>query len=343
MEWTGILATTDVINRGSYRVRIAKEVLENGISQINGSSAVPFIANHDPLCMPVGKIKAAWLEERADGEWALCGRTYMDDEPIPLTLAQVGENDGPQELVILRFPEDPRPFKSRLRWFDADLAAGVEIANFRDRESFNAFRDDIAEKNQDASVFTLERHEFGPEPFIQFVISNVSVWEALGWTTGGWLLSRLRNPLKYIADELLQEVADGVVDILRPKIRRTFDRYRERAAEDDRDTLVGIQINASPVVRLYARISESDSVPDFELSNVAEELDRYGTFLSKARELFLSGMAKSGASDMLPRMKEKYWALKSVWTTQQNKSAERCVLVKKSESRCKSLFDKEIL
>ena len=287
MEWTGILATTDVVNRGSDRVGIAKKILEDGILQVNGTSALPITWNHDPLCMPVGKIKAAWLEERADGEWALYGRTYMDDEPIPLTLAQVGENDVPQELVILRFPEDPRPFKSRLLWFDTNLATGVEIANFRDHESFNAFRDDIAERNQDVPVFNLERREFGPEPFIQFVISNVPVWEALGWTTGGWLLSRLKNPLKYIADELLQEVADGVVDVLRPKIRRIFDRYRERAVEDNRDTLVGIQINASPVLRLYARISESDGVPDIELSSIVEELDKYGTFLSKAREIVL--------------------------------------------------------
>ena len=58
--------------------------------------------------------------------------------------------------------------------------------------------------------------------------------------------------------------------------------------EDDRDTLVGFQINASPVVRLYARIGENDSFPDIELSSIAEELDRYGTYLSKAAEVVLA-------------------------------------------------------
>lgn len=287
MEWVGIIATTDVVNRGSYSVSLAKEALEDGIAQMNGSSALPMIMNHDPLCMPIGKIKSAWLEEREDGEWMLFSRVYVDDEPLILTIGQGGYNDTPEELAILRFSEDPRPFKSRFDWFDTSLAAGVEIANFRDRESSDAFQDDVIEGSQDVSVFNLERHEFGPEPFIQFVISHFSIWEALGWSSGGWMLSRLRNPLKYIADELLQEVAGGVVDMLRPKIRRIFDRYRERAVEDDRDTLVGIQINASPVVRLYARIGESDSAPDIELSSIAEELDRYGTFLSKAREVVL--------------------------------------------------------
>ena len=287
MEWTGILATTDVINRGSYRVSFAKEALEDGITQMNGSAAVPLIANHDPLCMPIGKIKIAWLEERDDGEWMLFGRSYVDDEPMILTIDRGDDNDTPDELAILRFLEDPRPFKSQLNWFNTSLEASVEIANFRDHQSFESFRDDVLEGNQDVSVSNLERHEFSPEPFIQFVISHFSIWEALGWSSGGWLLSRLRNPLKYIADELLQEVADGVVDVLRPKIRRIFDRYRERAIEDDRDTLVGFQINASPVVRLYARIGENDSVPDIELSSLAEELDRYGTFLSKAAEVVL--------------------------------------------------------
>ena len=197
MEWVGILATTGVINRGAYSVSIAKEMLEDGISQINGSSAIPLIPDHDPLCMPIGKMKGAWLEEREDGEWMLLGRTYVDDEPMILTIGQGDDNDTPRELAILRFPDDPRPFKSRFDWFSTSLATGVEIANFRDHQSFDSFRDDVIEGGQDISVFNLERHEFGPEPFIQFVISHFSIWEALGWSSGGWLLSRLRSPLKY--------------------------------------------------------------------------------------------------------------------------------------------------
>ena len=45
------------------------------------------------------------------------------------------------------------------------------------------------EGNQDVSVSNLERHEFSPEPFIQFVISHFSIWEALGWSSGGWLVT----------------------------------------------------------------------------------------------------------------------------------------------------------
>ena len=287
MEIDAVVATTHAIDRGTYSVRITKEALEDGVSQINGSSATRMIVNHDPLCLPIGKAKAAWLREREDGEWELVNRFYIDDQAITLTIERAG-GDGPlEELAIVQFPEDPRPFLSGAKGFDTDLAAGVEIVNFRDPHSFDAFRDDVVASNENVSVYTIERHEFGPEPFIQFVVDHFSVWQALAIPPGGWLVSRLMKHCNYVVDQLLKEAADGVVDALRPKIRRIFDRYRERAVEDDRSTLVGIQLNASPVVKLYARVSECNNFPEIELASVVEALEKYEPFLSKAREVVL--------------------------------------------------------
>lgn len=287
MQIDAVVATTNVVDRGTYSVSFTREALEDFVSQINGSTASRMTPNHDPLCLPIGKAKTAWLEEREDGEWELVQRIYIDDQPIPLTIGQVGDDGPREELTILQFPEDPRPFKLEDRGFDTSLATGVEIVNFKDRHGFDAFRDDVIASNEGVSVFNFERHGIGPEPFIQFVIDHFSVWHALVYSSGGWLVSRLKNPCNYVADELLQEAADGVVDALRPKIRRIFDRYRERAVEDDRSTLIGIQLNSSPVVRLYARVGGDDGFPEIDLSSVVEALENYGTFLSKAREVVL--------------------------------------------------------
>ena len=287
MQIDGVVATTHVIDRGTYSVTMTREALEDAVTQINGSTASRMTLNHDPLCLPIGKAKSAWLKERDDGEWELVQRVYIDDQPIPLTIGQVGDDVPSEELSMLQFLEDPRPFKLDDRGFDTSLAAGVEIANFKDLHSFDAFRDDVVASNEDVSVFNFERHEFVPEPYIQFVIDHFSVWHALIYSSGGWLVSRLKNHCNYIVDELLQEAADGVIDVLRPKIRRIFDRYRERPAEDDRSTLIGIQINSSPIVRLFARVGEDDTFPEIELASVVEALEDYGTFLSRAREVVL--------------------------------------------------------
>ncbi len=287
MQIDAVVATTDVVDRGTYTVSITKEALEGIVSQINGATAVRMTPNHDPLCMPIGKAKAAWLKEREDGEWELVQRIYMDDQPVHLSIEQVGDGIPPEELVLLQFPEDARPFKSVAQGFDTSLAAGVEVVNFRDHESFEAFRDDITEGNEHVSFFSFERHELVPEPFLQFVIDHFSVWHALAIPAGGWFVSRLKKHCNYIVDELLQEAADGVLDALRPKIRGIFDRYRERATEDGRSTLVGIQINASPVVRLYARVGEADNFPEIELASIVETLEEYGHLLSKACEVVL--------------------------------------------------------
>ena len=154
MEIDAVVATTHAIDRGTYSVRITKEALEDGVSQINGSSATRMIVNHDPLCLPIGKAKAAWLREREDGEWELVNRFYIDDQAITLTIERAG-GDGPlEELAIVQFPEDPRPFLSGAKGFDTDLAAGVEIVNFRDPHSFDAFRDDVVASNENVSVYT---------------------------------------------------------------------------------------------------------------------------------------------------------------------------------------------
>ena len=287
MEIEGIAATTHIVDRGSYRVRLAREALEEAVKQINGPLAVRMTPNHDPLCMPIGKVQQAWLRELDDGEWALVHRMYIDDEPVFYSLPSSEHDGSTKELVILRFPQDPRPLMIQHNSSDVILEVGVEVVNFRDTDSFDEFKNRVRRDDQDVSIQTLERHEVGPEPLIEFIVSHISLWEALAWSTGGWFLSRLRNPCKYIVDEVLQEVADGVVETLRPKIRRIFERYQQRAAEDDRKTPVAIQLNASPVVKLYARIGEEDTFPDIELSNIVATLTEYDNFVAKAREVVL--------------------------------------------------------
>ena len=79
----------------------------------------------------------------------------------------------------------------------------------------------------------------------------------------------------------------GVVDSIRPKIRRIFERFQERPIEDERKTLVGIHLNGSPAVRLYARIGADDTFPDIDLPEIMETLNRYSNFMVNAQEAVL--------------------------------------------------------
>ena len=287
MEYEVVLATTHPVNRGSFEVQFTKEALERGLSQFNGTFAIPMITNHDPLCMPLGKLKSAWLTQLEDDEWAVCARVYEDTSPVTLILDRHTGEDGRESMVALTFSEDKRPFIPRHRIEPTTLSVVADRVNFRDPDSFESFRSDLLQDYEDVSMGEVGRHELIPEPLIEFLVNHFSIWSALQWTAGGWFLYRLEKPCSYVIDETLREAADGVVDSIRPKIRRIFKRFQERPNEDERKTLVGIHLNGSPAVRLYARIGADDTFPDINLPEIMETLNRYSNFMVNAQEVVL--------------------------------------------------------
>ena len=286
MEYEAVLATTHFVNRGSFQEKLSKEALEECIPELNGPFALPMDVRHDPLCMPLGKLKSAWISQLEDNEWALCARIYEDQEPVSLTLDRHADDDK-EDMVALTFPNDKRPFLLLQEVATTTLSVVADRVNFRDIASFESFRNDILQDHEDVSMGEVGRRELVPEPLIEFFVNHFSIWSALQWSAGGWFMYRLEKPCRYIVDEALQEVADGVVNSIRPKIRWIFERFQERPAEDDRKTLVGIHLNASPVVRLYARVGDDDTFPEVNLPEIMETLSRYSNFMVNAQEVVL--------------------------------------------------------
>ena len=268
-------------------MKCVKSSLEKGVTELNGPFAHPMHVNHDPLCMPLGKLKSAWISQLEDNEWALCAQIYEDSEPVSLTLDRHTGADDREDMVALTFPDDRRPFPLFQKVDPTTLSVVADRVNFRDAASFESFRNNIVQDHEDVSMGEVGRRALVPEPLIEFFVNHFSIWTALQWSAGGWFMSRLEKPCRYIVDEALQEVADGVVNSVRPKIRRIFERFQERPTEDDRKTIVGIHLDASPVVRLYARVGDDDVFPEVNLPEIMDTLSRYSNFMVNAQEVVL--------------------------------------------------------
>ena len=107
-EIIGTVATTHLIQRGEFPVRVSKEALESGARQANGDRAIPITVDHDPFCMPLGKSVEAWVEPLG-GEYALKSRIYIEDAAIPSAHEKSGV-----EIVHLGFKEASKPLCEEL-------------------------------------------------------------------------------------------------------------------------------------------------------------------------------------------------------------------------------------
>ena len=71
------MATTAAVQVGDTYVQFTKESIEVTANQLNGKRALPFIVQHDPSCMPIGKVTDAWTEPFGP-EHSLMARFYIE-------------------------------------------------------------------------------------------------------------------------------------------------------------------------------------------------------------------------------------------------------------------------
>lgn len=79
VELTARIATTGLVKQGASTVRLTREAIESLADQVNGERSLPFSVEHDPYCMPIGKINEAWVEPFED-EYAAMARIYVEDD-----------------------------------------------------------------------------------------------------------------------------------------------------------------------------------------------------------------------------------------------------------------------
>ena len=271
------LATTGIVEQGGSRIQITKEAIESIADHVNGERALPFIVEHDPSCMPLGKLTEGWTEPFGS-EYAAMASVYVEEDAQGVIHAKSGT-----DLVRLNFAGAPKPFaRARSNGEKGPLAIAVDLANFADVESHAAFVAAVERIDGEIVCRKVGRHTLVPEPFIEFLISDIHIKMAV--VVGLWIFRRAEKFIRYTVDETLKRTADAVVEVLSAKISRVVKAYGERHTKDDRHVLVKVVIPGDMDVILLTRMQGTEEYPKTWLEDLTVEMEKYGDILQQAEE-----------------------------------------------------------
>ena len=244
-------------------------------NHLNGKRALPFIVQHDPSCMPLGKVTDAWIEPFGQ-EHALMARFYIES-------AQAASHvPSSTKLVYLSFQNAPKPFILECKPTEDNsiTVVGVDRANFKDTSSRDAFLDAVADIDSHFAFTEVGRHSLVPEPLIEFLLSD-----ELALAIGLWVLRRAELFLRHTIDETLKKVGNTISDDLSTKIKKTLQAYNHHRDADSRPITVKVLIRNDPNLVLLSRVSPAEDFPCINLENLATELKKYRDILLHAEEV----------------------------------------------------------
>ena len=148
------IAKTGVINEGGVRVKITKEAIDSLAAAMNGDRVAPIIGpEHDPFCLPLGKIIEAWVEPLGN-EFAVGAHLYFEDDIKQLTHSASGT-----QIVLLNFNKAPKPFKRKI-WNEeqSGILVNVDWANFDTKVQYDQFSGDIKQIDEEITCSNSSRH-----------------------------------------------------------------------------------------------------------------------------------------------------------------------------------------
>ena len=271
------LATTGIVKQGGFRIQISREAIESIAGQVSGERALPFGVEHDPSCMPIGKVTEGWTESFGD-EYAAMARVHVEEDARGAIHVKSGA-----DLVCLSFAGARKPFvRERAHGGKGSLAIAVDWANFADRKSYAAFVDAVKQIDEKIVCRKIGRHALVPEPLIEFLISDIHIKMAVA--VGLWTLRRAEKFIRYTVDETLKRTADTVVEVLSAKISRVVKAYGERHTKDHRPVLVKVVIPGDMDVILLTKVRGTEEYPERWLEELAVEMEKFGDILQQAEE-----------------------------------------------------------
>ena len=279
IEITSIFATTGIVKEGNVRVKMTREALESIRDQIAGEQAVPSIVNHDPFCMPIAKVKEAWVEPLGD-EYAALARIQFED------VARVESHRSGARLAHLSFEDNPKPFK-RLEPEAGTLVA--DWANFDSIDDYRGFEEDVSGIDDTMSCGTMARHSLTPEPLLQFAVANPEIAAALTWMS-----LRFEAFLRYTVDQTLRKLADEISDSLSAKMKNVLSAYSKRRAKDNRPSVTQIIIPGNTELVLLVKTELHEEFPALDLKKLTAEMEKYRDLLQDADS---ARFARVGADD----------------------------------------------
>ena len=201
---------------------ITREAIESFPEQVATGQAIPITIEHDPFCLPIGKVEEAWVEPFGE-EYALVARIHLEDTYTVGTHLRSGV-----ELVKLDFENNARPFGARIYEKTEELrdTLSVDLANFSRPQDYTAFANQVGAIDDTISCDAgVVRHSLVPPPFLQLVLSNPEICAALA--VGVWVLGRAERFVRYTVDETLRKVADEISDSLSMKMKNILESVRE--------------------------------------------------------------------------------------------------------------------
>ena len=274
-EYIARMATTAVVERGGLSIRIGKEAIESFANQLNGDRSLALTIDHDPLCMPLGKARDAWVEPFGD-EYAVMARIHVSDARSAIHMK------SRSELVHLDFVDEPRPFIQCVK--DASqsrVTVGVDLANFDNPQNHATFVDAVKHIDDEIACETIGRHSVEPEPLIKLVLSHPEICAALG--IGLWTFRRVEKFVRYTIDETSRKLGDECSELLSFKIKKIVGAYKNQRS-DDRRVLTEIVVPGETNLVLLVEIAHDEEFPAISLEKLTAEMEKYGDLLRQAEE-----------------------------------------------------------
>ena len=257
---------------------ITREALESITEQVAGEEAIPLTVDHDPFCLPIGKIENAWVEPFGK-EYAVMARILFEE-----TYTTAIHKRSGVDFVKLEFEDNLKPFVERgyKKTRDQRDSISVDLANFDGPTGYTAFADEVSTID-DVIICDngIQRHALIPEPLLQFVLSNPELSAAM--TIGAWALGRVEKFVRYTVDETLRKLADDISDSLSMKMKSIMKAYMTHKTQDNRATITQIIIPTKPELILLLKTEENEVFPTIHLKNLVMEMERYGDILQEAR------------------------------------------------------------
>ena len=274
-EFIARMATTAVVERGGISIRIGKEAIESFANQLNGDRSLALTIDHDPLCMPIGKTRAAWVEPLGD-EYAVMARIHVADARRAIHMK------SQTELVYLDFVDEPRPFIHDFKnASQSRITVGVDLANFDNPQSHATFVEAVKHIDDEVTCKTIGRYSIEPEPLIQLVLSHPVISAALG--IGLWTLRRVEKFVRYTIDETSRKLADELSGSLSCKIKSIVGAYKNRRS-DDRRVLAELVVPGELILVLLVEVAHKEEFPAISLEELTAEMEKYGDLLRQAEE-----------------------------------------------------------
>ena len=134
------LAMAGLVTQGNVRVQMTLDAIRSVVAQVSGERAIPLSVEHDPFCLPIGKVVEAWVEPLGN-EHIAKGRIYIENPQL-----MKNRIDPTIELVRFNFANYPKPFQRR-SYKPSDRnhdLVSVDLNNFANLKNYDAFAREVS-------------------------------------------------------------------------------------------------------------------------------------------------------------------------------------------------------